>query len=164
MTHCFKPLLIAALIAGAAVTATAQSMGGPEGAPMGHHRMDPAKMQAMVAKREADLKARLKLSPAQEPAWNSFVASMQPPADMAQRMNPENRRKMREEMAALTTPERLNRMEAMKAQHDAEMAKRHAATRAFYAVLTPEQQKVFDAQTLHGGRREGHGKPGEHKS
>lgn len=81
---------------------------------MGHHqRMDPAKMHEMMARRQAaDLKAKLKLAPAQEPAWNSFVASMQPPADMAQRMNPENRKKMHEEMAALTTPERLARMEA----------------------------------------------------
>ena len=123
---------------------------------MGHHqRMDPAKMQEMVAKRQAALKAQLKLSAAQEPAWNAYVASMQPPADMAQRMDPQARRKMHEEMMALSTPQRIDRMNAMKAERDAAMAKRHEATKTFYAALTPEQQKVFDAQAMGRGGHDG---------
>ncbi len=57
-----KPLLIAVAIAGAGLTAQAQPAAGGHGGPMGHHqRMDPAKMQEMVAKRQAALKAQLKL-------------------------------------------------------------------------------------------------------
>jgi periplasmic protein CpxP/Spy len=42
----------------------------------------------------------------------------------------------------------------------AAMAQRGDATKAFYAVLTPEQQKVFDASTTRhfgsAGRKGGH--------
>ena len=59
-------------------------------------------------------------------------------------------------------------MQALKAQRDAEMTKRGDATKTFYAALTPEQKKVFDAEALrmgpfgrngghHGGMGYGHG-------
>ncbi|MBL8336534.1 MAG: Spy/CpxP family protein refolding chaperone [Rhodoferax sp.] len=165
MATLLKPLLIAVAIAGAGLTAQAQPAAGGHGGPMGHHqRMDTAKMQEMVAKRQSALKAQLKLSAAQEPAWNAYVASMQPPADMAQRMDPQARRKMHEEMMALSTPQRIDRMNAMKAERDAAMAKRHEATKTFYAALTPEQQKVFDAQAMGRGGHDGpRGKHGAHQ-
>lgn len=162
MKPVFKPMLVAALLATAGVAAIAQNP--PPGAPGGHgpmhHRMDPAKMKEMMAKRQADLKAKLNLSAGQESAWNQFIAAMQPPAD---RMNPEARKKMRDEWQALTTPQRIDRMNEMKAKRDAEMARRGDATKTFYAALTPEQQKVFDASTLHrgGGRHGGPGRPGQ---
>lgn len=160
MTSYLKPLLIAAMLAGAGITTTsALAMGGPHGqGPMGQHqRMDPARMQQMMAERLADLKARLKISPAQEPAWNAFVASMQPPAGQGPRMDPQARRQMHEEMAALSTPQRIDRMNAMKAERDAQRARRQEATKAFYAALTPEQQAVFDARAMHGKRHGGDG-------
>jgi len=158
MTRFFKPLLLAALLTGAGLSANAM-MGGQHAGPMGqHHRMEPAKMADMMAKRQAALKASLKLTAAQEGAWTAYVASMQPPAGMG----PDNRQKMHEDMAKLTTPERIDRMTAMKTLRDAEMAKRHEATKAFYAALTPEQQKVFDTQAM--GRGHGrHGKSGPQK-
>ena len=161
-----KPLLVSVLLAGLGCAASAQSPGAhPPGGMPHHERMDPARMQAMVAKRQAELKAKLKVTPAQEGAWASYAAAMQPPADMAARMSPENRKKMREEMEKLSTPERIDRMNAMRAQRDLEMAKRSEATKSFYAVLTPEQQKVFDANAMRhgpGGRRGGErGKPAQ---
>ena len=64
---------------------------------------------------------------------------------MAQRPKPED-------MAKLTTPERIDKMKAMRTEHHAvmslEMDKRADATKAFYAVLSPEQQKVFDEKTM----------------
>ena len=51
----------------------------------GEHRMgnhDGAKMQDRMAKRQAELKAKLKITPAQEGAWSTFTAAMQPPAPM----------------------------------------------------------------------------------
>jgi len=122
-----------------------------------HHRMDPAKMQEVVAKHQTDLKAKLKLSPTQEGAWNAFTASMQLPANMGMRMSPENRQARHDEMSKLSTPERIDRMSALKVQRDAEMAKRQDATKTFYAALTPEQQKVFDANAMGRGLRGGRG-------
>lgn len=164
MTSFFKPLLIAALLAGAGLATSAHAMGGHHGEErMGQHqRMDPARMQQMMAQRQADLKAKLKITASQESAWNAYVASMQPPAGMGQRMDPQARKKMHEEMAALSTPQRIDRMNAMKAERDAMMAKRHEATKAFYAALTPEQQGVFDNSRMMGkrqGRGEGHHGP-----
>ena len=66
---------------------------------------------------------------------------------------------MRSEFERLTIPERIDRLRALKAQRDAEMVRRGDATKAFYATLSPEQQKVFDSETLRFGRHR-HGGPG----
>ena len=112
MKSVLKPLLISTLLTTAAVVAYAQGAGAPaHGGPGVHQRhMDPAKMQEMVVKRQAELKAKLQLSAIQDGAWASYVAAMQPPADMATRMGRENRQKMRDEMEKLTTPQRIDRM------------------------------------------------------
>ena len=159
MKSVFKPLLLSTLLATAGLAAYAQGAGGgAHGGPGMHERhMDPAKMQEMVAKRQAELKVKLQLTAIQDGAWASYVAAMQPPADLATRMGRENRQKMRDEMEKLTTPQRIDRMNALKAQRDAEMAKRGEATKTFYAVLSPEQQKVFDANSLRHGPGGRHG-------
>lgn len=150
----------AVLLAGASVTAMAR---GPGGCDEGHSGPRAEKMQQRMAdkmaKREADLKAALKLTAAQEAAWGNFTSAMKPPA-----MNGKNR-PSREEMAKLTTPQRMDKMQAMKAERDAHMAQRMEATKAFYAALTPEQQKVFDEQAHgKGGRGDrGHGGRGKHQ-
>jgi Spy/CpxP family protein refolding chaperone len=55
-------------------------------------------------------------------------------------------------------------MKALRTQRmtemNAEMDKRGDATKAFYAALSPEQQKIFDAEHRKMGQREGHGHPG----
>jgi periplasmic protein CpxP/Spy len=132
-------------------------MGGAH--PMGH--MDPAKMQAMMAKRQAEMKAKLKITSAQEPAWTAFTSAMQPPAGgMGWRQSPEQRA----ELAKLSTPERIDKMRALRTQRMAEMNamadKRDDATKTFYAVLSPEQKAVFDAEHAkrgHHGMRHGGG-------
>lgn len=151
----FKTLLIATLLAGAGVSAFANKDGSPmmDGSPRAeHHRMDPAKMEEMQAKRSADLKAKLKITAAQESAWTTFTAAMKPPARDAQQ------RPDRAELEKLSTPERLDKMRALRAQHltdmQAAMNKRDDATKAFYAVLSPEQKKLFDAEHARMG---GHG-------
>ena len=167
MKSVFKPLLLSALLATAGLCAFAQDAGGAApGGPGMHHRssMDPAKMQEMMAKRAAALKAKLNLSATQEGAWSTYMAAMQPSADLAARMDPKNREKMHAEWAGLTTPQRIDKMNEMKVKRDAEMAKRGDATKTFYAALSPEQQKVFDTNTLRhgrGGAHSGHGGPGK---
>ena len=117
----------------------------------------------MAERRQARLKEVLKLTPAQEGAWTTFTAAMKPPADLIAK------RPDFAEIAKWPTPERIDKMQALHAQHSAEMnavmEKRGAATKAFYATLTPEQQKVFDTSTARhhrfagrqGGPREGKG-------
>ena len=67
----------------------------------------------------------------------------------------------REDWSQLTTPQRLDKMQALRAERDAAMAKRIEAVKTFYAALTPEQQKVFDTQA-HGGFHRA-GMKGEHR-
>ncbi len=126
----------------------------------GRHHGDHAQRHA---RHLAELKGQLQLPAAQEPAWAAFTAALQP-AERPARLD-------REGMDKLTTPERIDRMRALRAQHAAEADRRGEATKAFYAALAPEQQKTFDARTLHGHRmggmkgaegRHGHGGHGGH--
>ncbi len=118
---------------------------------------DPAAMQARFDKHMAELKQSLQLTPAQEPAWTQFTSAMRPPAQPMARPD-------RAAMEAMTTPQRLERMQALRQQRQAEMDKHIAAVKTFYATLTPEQQKRFDAQSArHMRGHEGmHGGPGRH--
>jgi len=135
----------------------------------GEHRMgrhDPAKMQAWMAKRQADMKAKLKITPAQEGAWTAFTAAMQPPARMMGGERP--MAAQRAELDTLTTPERIDKMKALRTQRmaemNAEMDKRSEATKAFYAALSPEQQKTFDVEhrAMDAHRGNGHHGGGMH--
>lgn len=128
-----------------------------------HHKGDPAqraeKRAQHRAERLAKLKSELQLTAAQEPAWATFTTSMQP-GERPARLD-------RKGMEQLTTPERIDRMRALRAQHAAEADRRGEATKAFYAALTPEQQKTFDAKAHRGGPRmgggmHGHGPRGDH--
>ncbi len=136
---------------------------GMDQAGMGHR--DSAKMQAMMDKRHAALKAQLKLTPAQEPAWAAFMEAHKPPAvKMGKPDMPDM-----PDMSKLTTPERIDKMREVHAQRvserSAEMDKKGAATKTFYAALTPEQQKLFDAHDIKGHDMQGHGKPmGKHSN
>ncbi len=173
MKSVHKPLLLACILATASVAAFSQApgvgprggMGGP-GAWMhegmdhpGTGKMNPARMQARMEKRQAVFKAMLKLTPVQEGAWTTFTAAMKPPVDTMGKQRPDP-----VEMAKLATPERIDKMKAVRTQHMTEMNaaadKRGEATKAFYAVLTPEQQKVFDAASArHFGPRDRMGGP-----
>jgi hypothetical protein len=162
MKSILKPLLLSIALAGASVSmvAIAQTPGTGMMAHSGgqdHGRMDPAKMQQRMAAHMAELKAKLKLTGAQEEGWTQFVAAMKPPAGAGQKMGREDHKKMHEEMQKLTTPQRIERMNAMKAQRDGEMTKRHEATLTFYRTLSAEQQQVFDANAMGGHRGGGRG-------
>jgi len=163
MRPVFKSLLVAGLMATAGLASYAQGM-GPSGdrPPMraegGMHRMDPARMEKMVARRLAELKAKLKITSDQESAWTTFAAAMKPPVRDAEK------RPDRAELDKLTTPERIDKMHALRTQRLAEMNaamdQRDDATKTFYATLSPEQKKVFDSEHARMGERHGdHHKP-----
>lgn len=171
MKSFFKPALLAAALVTAGFAAFSQVPGAGQDGMMGqgaqfggmhHERMgqfDPANMQArMEDQRASALKAQLKLTPAQEGAWTTFTAAMKPTGAMLAN------RPDREQLAKLSTPERIDTMQALHTKRMADMtaamAQRGEATKAFYAVLTPEQQKAFDASTARhfgqDGRMGGH--------
>jgi hypothetical protein len=131
--------------------------------PAPHHEGGPPEMrhadmkamhEAMMKQHLEDLKVILRLRPDQEPALQAFAAAHHPPemGEMHDKMfgGPEAK--------PMTTPERLDDM----AKHEAAMAAEHQkmaqALKTFYAALSPDQQKVFDAlqrmqgpMGLHGG-------------
>jgi hypothetical protein len=108
-----------------------------------------AKRAEHLAQRQQQLHDALKLSGAQEQAWNSFVASMKP-AERAQHPD-------RAAFANLPAPERMQKMIDFSKQRTAQMESRLAALNSFYSTLSPAQKKVFDEQSRHFmGGREGH--------
>ena len=154
MKYAYKHIVAAGLLAAFGLAAQAQTpppTPGGASAPMArehHGRHDPAKMQQRMERRNAELKQKLQLTPAQEGAWTAYTGAMKPGA--------RPQRPDRAEFEKLTTPERIDRMQAMRSARGVEMDKRAAATKTFYAGLTAEQKKVFDTQGWRG-HRGGHG-------
>jgi Spy/CpxP family protein refolding chaperone len=176
MTSVFKPLksvnslILVGIMATMGLAATAQPVVPPvpsaapaqPGPQAGERRHDPARMQARFAQRQAALKAKLKITPAQEGAWSSYSAAMQPPARSG--ANRPDRAALRAELEKLSTPERIDRMRTLRSQRMSEMSaamdKRGEAIKTFYAALNPEQKKVFDSLPMGRGDRGGRGRDG----
>ena len=119
-----------------------------------------AKHEAMMHEHmEAHAKAMhdiLAIRPDQESAWQAFTASMVPPH------HPDMDHHGEGHGAAMTTPERLDRMAAEMTEHQAAFQRHVAAVKRFYAVLSPQQQKAFDAMSAMMMQHMGHGGPMEH--
>lgn len=145
---------------------TAQRMSDAPGPHMhgARHASMPERMQRMEQhhqERLTTLKEALKITPEQEAAWAAFVARTGPAAPAGEQ------RMTRDDWSKLSTPERLDRMAAIKADRDAAMTRRMDATRSLYASLTPEQQKTFDERGMGPGMGRhasymGHGHQGKH--
>jgi hypothetical protein len=157
---------IAALsLGGAMIGAQAQSQ-APDAHPKAQltkeqrqakHAEFSAKREQMRAERVAKLHDALKITPAQENAWNAFVASMKPAQRAGDRQHGD-----RSALAGLSAPERAQKMIERQKQRTVFMEQRLAALNSFYSVLSPDQKKVFDEKAArmqsrfgrHGG---GHG-------
>ncbi|MES2072460.1 MAG: Spy/CpxP family protein refolding chaperone [Pseudomonadota bacterium] len=142
----FIGLTALTMAAGAyAQSSSAPAASAPATARHGQGGMDHAqsveKMQERMARHQAQLHDKLKLTAAQEPAWKTFVASMTPSSMPA--------REDRKALAKLSTPELMEKHLQMMKEHQARMEARLADLKTFYAVLTPEQQKVFDEAHRH---------------
>jgi len=119
---------------------------------MQHGGMMRERMEHMRAEHLRLLHDALGIRADQEGAWQAFVAAMTPPPGAeAHRWDGEG---TEGEMRHLTTPERLDRMQARMAEHMAAFQRHAAAVKALYAALTPAQQRTFDAlarlQFMHG--------------
>jgi len=145
-----KPVLLAGMIAGSGLLA-ASSFALPANGADGKARCETmhgqkfqAKMEAHRASHLAALKEKLDIKPAQEAAWSAFTNAAKPQV----KHDGKSREAMKAEFAKLSTPERLDKMLALSDTRRAKMAERAEAIKTFYAQLTPEQQKVFDAEAM----------------
>lgn len=107
-------------------------------------RMPAAEMPARWRDAVAQFKQKLHLTPAQEAAWTQYQEAMHAPQHARLGM-PEDSKTLQ----SLTTPERIDRMRALREQRAAAMDKHGEATKAFYAQLDSAQQKTFDSQMQH---------------
>lgn len=151
--------MTAAGATGAHAANAADAAGKPgDGPHMGWHEMTPEKMRDHMAQRQARLHDQLKLTATQEPAWKTYVGAMTPTADGKQWHHGD-----RAAMEKLSAPERMEKHLQMSRERDARMSGRLAATKTFYAALSPEQQQVFNTQTMHGRHHGHHGHDGKSK-
>jgi protein CpxP len=133
----------------------------PPGADMAARHADhEARMKAHKEQRAHRLHDILNIRADQESAFQAFLADMQPPHHEHKDWAAEHRDAA--SATPLTTPERLDRMAAMMAkrtaEHQARFQHRADAVKRFYAVLSPEQKRAFDALHDRGGM--GHGRGG----
>jgi len=153
------PLGLALVVGSWGLNAQAEAVGAPGAqhamqAQGCQHMMDGERMGAMHKAQLAAIKKQLSLTPEQDTAWAQWVESIKPVEGMGR---PDMKKA---DWAGLTTPQRLDKMQAMHEEHSQRMAQalaRHSeATKTFYAVLTEAQQKTFDQVTLRhmmGGSR-----------
>ena len=149
----------ASLAAMAAVASVAYAVQAQDQAPQAQRPSAEQRAAWMHDRQEAHAKALhaiLNLRPDQEAAFQAFQAAMTPPArEHHDHMD-------RGAAEALTTPQRLDRMADRMAKRQTEFRLRADAIKSFYAALSPEQQRAFDAmRMMHGGDRGmGHGRHG----
>ncbi len=165
-TH--RPLTLTAMIATVSLTAlgmTSSVNAQPPARPAPPAAGAPApptraameqRMAERRAARTADLATVLRITPAQRPALDAFVASQTPPRrDRADRMaGPQDR-------GAMTTPQRADERAKRVAERQAFAARRAESVKTFYAALNPEQRQVFDALNRLRGP-DGRGRGGDH--
>ncbi|MDH7640940.1 Spy/CpxP family protein refolding chaperone [Sphingomonas oryzagri] len=139
MNKTWVAILAACTLGGAAIAA---DQPGAE-----HPRWNRADMEQMRAKWEArkadDMAVLIGLRADQRPALDGFLAAMRPP-----HRGPDGMRGPGPDGAApgdATLPARLDAMAARADRRDAELKQKIAATRQFYASLTPDQQHRLEA-------------------
>ena len=137
--HLIQSLLLASTLGAVAIPALADAPCGP----MGGYREHRAERMEQHHKKDHDA---LKLTPEQDVAWKKLVESEHP-------MMSQREAGKAEDWAKLTTPERAEKMLERMKTHETAMASHIVVLKEFYAVLTPEQKKIFDDS--HSGMRRG---------
>jgi len=128
-------------------------MGPGMGGGMGRW-MGGSDMAAVAAGRTAELKAELKITPAQETAWKAFDAVVQQRASAMHAMRGQMQAQMQSQQPGTGSTDFAAQREAMIKQHDASEAAHRAALKDLYTVLTPEQRAIVDRNAIGmGGHR-----------
>ena len=110
--------------------------GGPQSCGSGHHGRFGRHVDGMLA----FVKAELKITADQEPAWQAFSRSMRELAQQRAGMRKHARGSGRD----LPLNERIDRRLAMLEQGTAQLRQMAEAVKSLYADLTPEQQQLAD--------------------
>jgi hypothetical protein len=108
----------------------------PQGAP------GPGMDQGMDQGME-QLHRALRLSGSQEDAWRAFQQ-----AYAMDQQEMERQRSAARRMAQMTAPQRVDMALEMQRADLAAQQRRGAALKTFYATLNPQQQQIFDRETL----------------
>ena len=149
----------AGLVAGVALTVAAvthaQPFGGmgpgfAHGMGPGHGSMANVDPAARAESRLGDLKAQLKITTTQEPAWQTFADAAKQQATGMQAMH------ARVQAGSGTAPERMAQLASAMQQRAEGMATMSKALDALYAVLTPEQKAIADQNAGAMGHRGKH--------
>lgn len=98
----------------------------------------PARWQALDR-----LEGELHLTPSQEAAWGTFAQSYtSDPQEIAKQQQAEA------SMSTLTGPQRVDLSINSAKENLAALQRRGDSLKAFYATLSPDQQRTFDRDTL----------------
>jgi protein CpxP len=120
---------------------------GPPSGPPGANGGPPSKPPMS----QADYMTQaLGLRSDQQPALQAFLAAVAAPPGLIEKMRAQDA-----QMATMPTPQRLDMMLAKMDDSRNLMVTRIAATKRFYAQLTPAQQHVFDTLGNQGGQSRG---------
>lgn len=115
----------------------------------GDMKMDPV---ARAEKHLGDLKTKLNLTAAQQPAWQTFSAQVNDQAKNMAAMRDQMKENV-QSMPKKTAPERMAKMADGMKDRAEKMAKMADAVKTFYATLNADQQATFDkVQMDHMGR------------
>ena len=121
--------------------------GGPPSGPPGANGGPPS--QPPMSQRDY-MSQTLGLRSDQQPALQAFLAAVAAPPGVVERIRAQDA-----QMATMPTPQRLDMMLSRMDDSRNLMVTRIAATKRFYAQLTPAQQRVFDTLGNQGGQSGG---------
>ena len=148
--------LISGFIAAALSTAVYAAPPAPEQSGPNHPAMqgmhqerNGADFKERIARRQAVLHDKLKLTGTQEAAWKTYIAAATPPAPPA--------RPERGQWEKMSAPDRMEKMMGMMKERESHMATHLAAMKTFYATLSPLQQQIFNDNVGGGMRGHRHG-------
>jgi len=113
----------------------------------GHSHWQHQDRSEFIAQHQAQLHDQLKLSASQEANWASYIENTKPPE------HPD--RQQWEALSKLPTPERLDRILALKTEQLKKLEARNQAVKSFYATLTDDQKKIFDGAFHHPSHHHG---------
>jgi hypothetical protein len=155
-----KQILIGLTVLGmgtATLAAHADEGGWGHGGGDQHGRQHGGQMMGeRMAHFRAHLHDKLKLSAAQEPAWNAYVAATTPPKPAAGAHQGMDGKGQHPDFATMSAPQKLQMFDDMAKKRLAMQESHLAALKTFYATLTPEQQKTFDHAIAMGMHRRHH--------
>lgn len=114
---------------------------GHEGPNRGHHE----RWKEYHHQRQLALHDKLKLNAEQEKAWSDYLAVADKNINSWKPLS-------RADLEKMTAPERMQAMLDRMNTHEKELTEQLAALKTFYAKLTPEQQKIFDRESIYHPR------------